>query len=132
MVSIGASFERFIVEQVESFSGDTFEIHAKGVQDIGKDVLSITFGDLEAIRNLTTVKNISPAIFLTDRIKYGREDIAPMILGTTKEIFLNWSMKAEEGRLLIDEDDKGAKSVVVLGSQAAEDLFQNIDQLKQD
>ncbi|MBU2213345.1 ABC transporter permease [Patescibacteria group bacterium] len=125
MVSIGASFERFIVDQVESFSGDTFEIHAKGVQDIGKDVLSITFGDLEAIRNLTTVKNVSPAIFLTDRIKYGREEIAPMILGTTKEIFENWSMKAGEGRLLTDEDDKGAKSVVVLGSQAAEDLFQN-------
>jgi len=125
MVSVGASFERYILDQVESFSGDTFEIHAKGIQDVGKDVLSITFGDLEAIRNLTTVKNVAPAIFLTDRVQYGREEIAPFVFGTTKEIFFNWSMKAEEGRLLTDEDDKGAKSVVVLGPQAAEDLFQN-------
>ena len=125
MVSIGASFERYILSQVESFSGDTFEIHAKGIQDVGKDVLSITFGDLEAISNLTTVKNIAPAIFLTDRVKYGREEIAPFVFGTTKEIFINWSMKPEYGRLLNDEDDRGAKAVVVLGSQAAEDLFTN-------
>ncbi len=125
MVSVGASFERFILDQVESFSGDTFEIHAKGVQDVGKDVLTITFDDLEAISNLSTVQNVAPAIFLTDRVTYGREEIAPFIFGTTKEIFVNWSMKVDKGRLLDDGDEKGAKSVVVLGSQAALDLFPN-------
>lgn len=129
MVSVGASFERYILDQVESFSGDTFEIHAKGIQDLGKDVLSITFGDLEAIKDLTTVQNVAPAIFLTDRVSYGREEIAPFIFGTTKEIFVNWSLKVDQGRLLTDGDDKGAKSVTVLGSQAAEDLFPNTNPL---
>jgi len=129
MVSIGASFERFILDQVESFSGDTFEVHAKGLEQVGKDTLSLTFGDLEAIRNLTTVQSVAPTIFLRDRVQYGREEIAPFVFGTTKEMFNNWSLKADEGRLLTDEDEKGAKSVAVLGPQSAEDLFTNEDPL---
>ena len=92
MVSVGASFERFILDQVESFSGDTFEIHAKGLEQVGKDTLTLTFGDLEAIRNLSTVQSVAPTIFLRDRVTVGREEIAPMVFGTTKEIFQNWSL----------------------------------------
>jgi len=123
MVSVGSSFERYILDQVESFSGDTFEVHAKGLEQVGKDVLTLTMGDLEAISNLTTVKSIAPTIFLTDHVRYGDEDIAPFIFGTTKEVFYNWNMEIGEGRLLTDADVKGAKSVAVLGDQAAEDLF---------
>ena len=125
MVSVGASFERFILDQVESFSGDTFEIHAKGLEQVGKDTLTLTFGDLEAIRNLSTVQSVAPTIFLRDRVTVGREEIAPMVFGTTKEIFQNWSLEPAEGRLLTDADEKGAQSVAVLGWQAAEDLFPN-------
>lgn len=123
MISIGSSFEKWIVDQIDQFGGNVFEIHAKGLQEVGKDVLSITFGDYEAIKNLTTVTSVSPAIFMGERITYGDEEIAPMIMGTTKEIFANWSFEASEGRLLIDSDVTGARSVVVLGSKAAEDLF---------
>ncbi|PIR48959.1 hypothetical protein COU80_00925 [Candidatus Peregrinibacteria bacterium CG10_big_fil_rev_8_21_14_0_10_55_24] len=125
MVSIGTSFQRYILDQVETFSGDTFEVNAKGMEQVGKDINTITFGDVEAIRNLSTVKNIAPAIFVTERVQYGTKQIAPYIFGTTKELFANWSMKIGEGRLLTDADVKGAASVAVLGPQAAEDLFEN-------
>jgi len=125
MVSIGASFQQFILDQVENFSGDTFEINAKGVEQIGKETLTITMNDVEAIRNLSTVQSIAPTIFVTERVQYGTEEITPFVFGTTKEMFNNWSMKIEQGRLLTDADVKGAKSVVVLGPQAAEDLFPN-------
>ncbi len=127
MVSIGASFERYILDQVDQFGGNVFEIHAKGLQDIGKETLTITIGDYEAIKKLSTVRSVSPVIFLNSRVSYGDQEIAPMIMGTTKEIFHNWSMNAAKGRLLSDADDQGARSVAVIGSKAAEELFPNED-----
>jgi len=123
MVSIGSSFERWILDQMEQFGNNVFEIHAKGLQEVGKDTLTITFGDYEAIKELRTVTSVAPAIFLGEQVTYGNEEIAPLVMGTTKEIFVNWSFEASEGRLLTDADESGARSVVVLGSQAAEDLF---------
>ncbi|MDD5469468.1 MAG: ABC transporter permease [Candidatus Peribacteraceae bacterium] len=127
MVSIGASFERYILDQVDQFGGNVFEIHAKGLQDIGKETLTITIGDYEALKGLSTVRSVSPVIFLSSRVSYGDQEIAPMIMGTTKEIFHNWSMEVAKGRLLSDADDQGARSVAVIGSKAAEELFPNED-----
>ena len=123
MVSIGASFERYILDQVEQFGGNMFEIYGKGLEEIGKDPLSLTLGDLEAIKDLSTVTSVAPAIFVTEEVSYGTEQLSPWIFGSTKEIFSNWSLKTSQGRLLDDRDEKGAKSVAVLGSKAAEDLF---------
>ena len=123
MVSIGASFERYILDQVEQFGGNMFEIYGKGLEEIGKDPLTLTLGDLEAIKELSTVTSVAPAIFVTESVSYGTEQLSPWIFGSTKEIFSNWSLKTSEGRLLDDRDEKGAKSVAVLGSKAAEDLF---------
>jgi len=129
MVSIGASFERYILDQVDQFGGNVFEIHSKGLQEVGKETLTITFGDYEALKALSTVHSVAPVIFVTEKVTYGEEEISPMIMGTTKEIFHNWSMEAEKGRLISDQDVEGARSVAVLGSKAAEDLFPNEDPL---
>ena len=125
MISIGNSFQKFILDQVESFSGDTFEVQGKGMEEVGKDVRVITFGDLEAIKDLSTVESVAPTIFLNDRTSYGRKEISPIVFGTTKEIFNNWNLEPFEGRLLDDGDVSGARSIAVLGNQAAEDLFPN-------
>jgi len=127
MVSIGASFERFILDQVESFSGDTFEIQSKGLEQVGKDLFTLTFNDLEAIKKLSTVQSVAPAIFVTEKTQYGDKTISPWVFGTTKEIFHNWSMEIDQGRLLTDADVLGAKSIIVLGPQAAEDLFDDVN-----
>jgi putative ABC transport system permease protein len=127
MVSVGSSFERFILSQVESFSGDTFEVQPKGLEQIGAATDTITAGDFEAIEKLSTVQNAAPVIFVRERVTYGRENIAPFIFGTRKEAFNNWSMSISAGRLLTDSDVSGAKNVVVLGPKAAEDLFGQTD-----
>jgi putative ABC transport system permease protein len=127
MVSIGASFEAFILDQVSEFSGSTFEIHAKGLQEFGKETMTLTEGDYEALAKLSTVKSVSPVIFVTEKVRYGKEEVSPMVLGTTKEIFTNWALKLDHGRILTEGDAKGGQEVIVLGSQTAEDLFGNAD-----
>jgi putative ABC transport system permease protein len=127
MVSIGASFQAFILDQVSDFSGSTFEIHAKGLQEFGKETLTLTESDYEALAKLSTVKSVAPAIFVAQKVRYGKEEVSPMVLGTTKEIFTNWALKLDHGRILTDGDVRGGQEVVVLGSQTAEDLFGNTD-----
>ncbi|MDD5751599.1 MAG: ABC transporter permease, partial [Candidatus Peribacteraceae bacterium] len=127
MVSIGATFERFILDQVSTFSGNTFEIQSKGLEQFGKDTNTLTEADAEALERLSTVQNVTPVIFVAQKVKYGPEEVSPMVLGTSKGIFTNWSLKVEHGRLLTDGDLKGGQSVAVVGAKTAEDLFGNAD-----
>jgi len=129
MVSLGATFQRFILDQVSTFSGSTFEIQSKGLEQFGKNTNTLTEADAEALKKLSTVQSVTAVIFVAQKVKYGSEEETPMILGTSKEIFTNWSMKLGRGRLLTDGDVKGGQSVVVLGSKTAENLFGNADPL---
>ncbi|MDD4318795.1 MAG: ABC transporter permease [Candidatus Peribacteraceae bacterium] len=129
MVSIGSSFQAFILEQVESFSGDIFEVHPKGLETFGGAIDTISNDDFDAIRRLSTVTSAAPVVFVRQRITYGRESVSPMIFATTETIFSNFSLKVAQGRLLDESDVKGAKTVAVIGSKAAEDLFGDDDPL---
>ncbi|MEI8229648.1 MAG: ABC transporter permease [Candidatus Peregrinibacteria bacterium] len=125
MVSIGASFRGYILSQVETFSAATFEIHAKGLQEFGKATESISDADFDALSKLSTVTSAAPVVFVGQPVKYGKEEKKPTIFGSTKEIFNNFSLKLDHGRILTDGDVKGASNVAVLGSQTATDLFSN-------
>ena len=129
MVSVGATFERYILDQVSTFSGNTFEVQQKGMEQFGKDLNTLTEADAEALGKLSTVQNVAKAIFIAQKVKYGSEEETPMVLGTSKEIFTNWSLKIEQGRLLTDGDLKGGQNVAVIGPKIAENLFGNADPL---
>ncbi|MDD5075088.1 MAG: ABC transporter permease, partial [Candidatus Peribacteraceae bacterium] len=129
MISMGASFQKYILDQVSSFSGGIFEIHAKGLQEFGKETQSISTDDLDALSRLSTVESVAPVIFVAGKVRYGTEEITPSIFGSTKEIFSNFSLTVEHGRALTDGDIKGGQDVAVLGSKSAEDLFPSEDPL---
>ncbi|MFA6523388.1 MAG: ABC transporter permease [Candidatus Peribacteraceae bacterium] len=129
MLSIGTSFQNYILDQVSSLSGNSFELQPRGLEEYGKDTKTIKTGDVEAIERLSTVKNVAPVIFMAQTMSYGKKTVTPMIFGTTKEIFGNFSFTINRGRLLTDGDVTGGQPVVVLGSKSAEDLFPNDDPL---
>jgi len=123
MVSVGRSFERYILDQVESFSNNLIEVYPTGFEKFGRTLDSVTYSDYEAIARLTTVRSVAPVIFITEKVLYGNEEISPFIFGTTGNFFANYGIKLETGRLLSESDEKAARSVAVLAHQAAEDLF---------
>lgn len=127
MVSVGRSFERYILDQVESFSSHLIEVYPTGFEKFGRQTDTLTFSDYEAVQKLTTVESIAPVIFVTEKVVYGTEEVSPFIFGTTKEFFNNYSLNVDRGRILNDADVIGARSVAVLAAQAAEDLFGNSD-----
>src|SRR3989338_2183939 len=129
MVSIGRSFQNYILTQIASFGTTTLDIFPTGLEKFGGSLESLTFDDYKAIDALSTTQSVSPIIMVGKSVSFGKEKISPMVLGTYKEIFVNNSREADIGGLLDENDEKGAKTVSVIGSQAAEDLFGNVQAL---
>lgn len=129
MVSIGRSFQNYILTQIESFGTDTLDIIPTGFEKFGGNLESITFSDYEAVKDLTTVESVTPVIIVGKPITYGEEELSPMIIGAYDIFAKNYHLKIGQGRLLTSNDEDGAKAVAVIGSQTAEDLFGNVQAL---
>ena len=123
MVSVGRSFERYVLDQIEAFSSNLIEIYPTGFEKFGRTLDSLTYSDYEAVSRLSTVESVAPAIFVTEKVQYGTEEISPFIFGTSSNFFHNYGQKLASGRLLTEADEKSARSVAVLAHQTAIDLF---------
>ncbi|HRH93254.1 MAG TPA: ABC transporter permease, partial [Candidatus Peribacteria bacterium] len=129
MVSIGNSFQRYILEQIESIGTGTVDVFPVGLQKFGGNLDSLTYDDYEAVNKLSTVQNVAPVILVGRPVAYGKEEVSPMVMGTYRQIFANYGLKLESGRLLEQSDQDGAKFVAVVSHQTALDLFGNADPL---
>jgi putative ABC transport system permease protein len=131
MVSMGRSFERYILDQVESFGTNTIDVFPVGFEKFGRNVDSLSFGDAEAIASLTTIESATPVIVVAKPVAFGREQRSPLVLGTYAQIFKNYGLKLADGRLLDERDESGARFAAVLSHQTAEDLFGNRNPLNE-
>jgi putative ABC transport system permease protein len=129
MVSIGRSFQNYILTQISSFGTNTLDIIPTGFEKFGGNLESLTQDDYDAIAALPTVESSTPVIVIGKPITYGKEEVSPMIVGAQRAFIDNYGMEIGEGRMLDKNDEDGAKSVAVIGPQTAEDLFGNSNPL---
>ena len=127
MVSMGKSFQNYILTQIESIGTGTVDVFPVGLQNQGRSLDSLTLEDFEAVKKLSTVSNAAPIILVTKPVEYGKEKVNPMVMGTDRGIFTNYGLKLEAGRLLDSSDEEGARSVAVLSYQTAKDLFGDLN-----
>lgn len=125
MVSMGSSFQNYILTQIESVGAKTMAVMPVGLQKFGGNLDSLTFDDYEAIAKLPTVEGVAPVVIVAKPLKYGKEEQNPMILASYPDIFDNYSMKVSQGRRIELSDDTGGNAVAVLAGKIAEDLFGN-------
>ncbi|MBP9750271.1 MAG: ABC transporter permease [Candidatus Peribacteraceae bacterium] len=125
MVSMGASFQNYIISQVESIGTNTVEIMPQGLEKFGGDLTSLTFDDFEAVSQLSTVEQGTPVIILSQPMSYGKEEVKPFTFGAYPLMADNYALKLDHGRMLDQTDENGARASVVIGSKTAEDLFGN-------
>ncbi len=123
MVSVGRSFQNYILTQIESFGTDTIDVFPSGLEKFGGNLESLTYDDFEAIAALPSVLRAGPIIIVGEKVVYGREEISPTIMGSNDAFVENYRLKIGSGRGMDETDETGAKAVVVLGAQAVEDLF---------
>ena len=133
MTAVGASMEGLILGQISSLGSQSMVVFPGNQEGPGGTITpgfdALTFDDISALEKLTTVHSFAPIVLIEGVVSYGREEINPMTSGTVPNFFKNQDVSAERGRLLEYADITGARSVVVLGSDAAEDLFGNMDPL---
>jgi putative ABC transport system permease protein len=131
MISIGKSFQSYILAQIDSFGSNTMDVIPTGFEKFGGNLESLTIEDYERIKRLPTVERVVPVIIVGRPVHYGREDTSPMVFGATSDIFGNYGLKLAAGRLLDDADERGARRSVVVAYQTALDLFGNRDPIGQ-
>jgi putative ABC transport system permease protein len=133
MSAIGASMRGVILSQISSL-GPTSMVIFPGQQEGGPNAVStghdsITFEDVEALKRLSTVKNIAPIIFLPGNAKYRNEEKSPQTLGVIPTYFENQNYAVSAGRLIDENDLDGARAVAVVGRDTALQLFGSTDPL---
>lgn len=131
MVSMGASFQNYIISQVESIGTNTMEVMPQGLEKFGGDLTSLTFDDFEAVEALSTVELGTPVIIVSRIMSIGNEEVKPFIFGAYPHMANNYALKLDRGRMLDQADENSARSVIVIGSKVAEDLFGNNDPIGQ-
>jgi putative ABC transport system permease protein len=131
MSAIGASMKGVIVGQISSLGAQSMVVFPGKEEGGGGQVMagfnSLTFDDLDALENLSSIDTVAPIIFLQGVASYGNEEASPQILGVTPEHFITQVTEAEIGRLIDQADIEGASAVALLAPDAREKLFGQTD-----
>jgi putative ABC transport system permease protein len=97
----------------------------------GYATASLTLDDAEAIARIPSVLGVAPTNENFVELTFGNETIASVIEGTTPEFKEAFSYEMGSGQFISERNVASRDSVVVLGSETAEDLFGGEDPLGQ-
>ncbi|HVW66154.1 MAG TPA: ABC transporter permease [Candidatus Peribacteraceae bacterium] len=131
MVSIGKTFQNYIITQIESVGANMMEVAPAGLEKFGGNLQSLTFEDYRQIAQLPEVQNVTPVIIVAKPVQHGKDQTNPLVFGAYNYIFDNYGLKLDHGRLLEQADEDGAKNNVVIGHQTAVDFFGDSDPVGQ-
>lgn len=132
MTSIGGSVQELILGQVSSLGANSMVIfpgQEDGGGGRGTGIDSLTFEDIRLLEQLPSIMTIAPIINVNGKMRYGREESNAEVIGTNENYFLNQSILIDRGRLIDATDASAGNFVVVLGPDAATDLFGDQDPL---
>ncbi len=127
MISLGGSFQHYILSQIDRFGTNTIDVFPVGLEKFGGNLQSLSTDDYEAVKKLSTVDSVAPVILVSKSVSYQDEERSPMVMGTLRQIFTNYALELDHGRLLDARDNESAKFVAVLSATTATDLFGDRD-----
>ncbi|MFH0769745.1 MAG: ABC transporter permease [Candidatus Peregrinibacteria bacterium] len=131
MTSIGKSMEGVILGQISALGPKTIAMWPGntgpegGGGALNPDFQSLKFSDVEALRKIPTITDVSPIMFVQGKVSFERETSDTRTMGVTPEYYRSQKTEIAEGRLHDAADEKESRPVVVLGKDTALDLFAN-------
>ncbi|MEI8229649.1 MAG: ABC transporter permease [Candidatus Peregrinibacteria bacterium] len=137
MTSIGESMKGVILGQISVLGPRTIALWPgnKGPEGGGgglnSDLKALTFSDVDALQRLSTVSHVSPMVFVTGDVSFGKETSDSRIVGTLPANYQNQKVEVTSGRLHDDADEAAGRAVAVIGPDTAIDLFGNGEPLGQ-
>ncbi len=122
-----------ILGQVKGMGSSNFEVipgkQPKGPSDFAQLFTeSLKDRELNAIlnkRNVPQLKAVSPNILVTGKLTYQGQSFTPTILGSSPFMAELLDIEPIVGRMFNESDIKNQAKVIVIGSEIAEDLFED-------
>lgn len=123
LITISRSLEATLEEQFETFGANRIFVSGKGFQGPGTQSNGLTKKDVETIERISGIEYVTPGLFRTSEIKYGKELGFTLVGGLPAEqyedFFADTGVDIGDGRNIKD----GEKYVAVIGSRVAEKMF---------
>ncbi len=131
MSSIGESMKGVILGQISSLGPRSMVIFP-GQADQGPNSFttghdSLTFDDIDALRNLASIESVAPVIFIPGDVSYLGQTGSPQVLGVTPEFFQNQNLELTSGRFPDASDNDGARTVALVAPDVVRKFFGSSD-----
>ncbi len=136
LMSIGRGATRSVTSRVEGLGSNLISVSsARNVRQAGAGALStlLYYSDYLAIaKDTSNVVAISPIYQTSAQVQYGSNQSQFNITGVTPEFASVQAYTVAQGRFITNSDNAAESRVVVLGSQAAADLFSGLNPMGRD
>jgi putative ABC transport system permease protein len=136
LMSLGQGTEATVASTLEQLGKNILYVMPRSSEVTGMMGLassyatqSLTLDDAEAIRKLSSVVFVAPVNENFVEITYGGESVSVIMEGATPEYQQANNYTLHSGQFITDRNVTSRDSVIVLGSQAAKDLFGSKDPL---
>lgn len=132
VMSVGASAEKMVVSEVESFGPTNIFVlpgrQPKGLMDFGGTLFadSLVLKDIEDLKKKTNVPaavRVAPFVFGEVTVVANGESENITLLGGTADLFDIFNLEVASGEPLTDLDVAQKSAVALIGPELAEDLF---------
>jgi len=129
MLAIGNGAQESIIGEIEGIGTNLLFIRSGGDARVTEP---LTLGDMEAIGDslqAPSVAAVASSVSGYAEITFGGESVNTSVVGATTEYLTVQNLNLSEGELITEQHLNGLSSVVILGSEVAETLFDRTESL---
>ena len=133
IMSLGASAQSYILDQVESFGSDIIAINpgapTKGPPAAVQGIIIKTLNqrDVESLEKEPAVVAVAARVSGQSRVVFGSNSRSVIWHAFPPVGYEMFNMELSSGRVFTESDSQAYNKVVILGAQVAEDLFGDVD-----
>jgi putative ABC transport system permease protein len=137
VMSLGASAEGYILNQVNSFGSDIVSINpgaptgGSPAAAQGIIIKTLVQRDVDALKNEPSIKQVVGRVSGQSRAVYRSNDISVLWNAMQPAIFDMMGLEFAAGRPYTESDERAYNRVIVLGSEVAGDLFGDVNPIGQ-
>ena len=143
VITMGANIKEYVMNEIDAFGSDVIQVEVSlpetehvssdniSSMALGVQITTLTNEDGKAIKKLSNVKTYNVGILGQAQAKYNGGDTKYIsLLGSSADaISVDTGIKLKSGRFFTKEEELSDANVVVLGSNVAESLFGNQDNI---
>ena len=134
LMAIGRGATRSVTSTVEGLGSNLISVSsARNVRQTGAQITPLYYSDYQVMaQEIKNVIGISPSYQIAAQVQYGSNQSQFTVTGVTPDFASVQAYTIGQGRFITNGDNAAESRVVVLGSQAATDLFSGLNPMGRD